>query len=116
MVSGHVDGTATVVSFVEQGGGFWSLIVHMPQVLGQWVIPQGSLAVGGVSLTVVTKEWVASGAVAVSFMLVPHTLVKTNLGDLKEGQKVEVECDSQVKAVCMTLEQVLPGKVLQGGS
>ncbi len=103
-VQGHVDGCACVVCWEKQGESqFLTLSLDAP--LLKWVVPQGSIAVKGVSLTVAEKK-PAEGHIVL--MLIPHTLAATNLKNLKEGERVEVECDTQVKTIVQTVEHVLP--------
>jgi riboflavin synthase len=88
LVLGHVDGTGTVeaVSRVESTArvriGFYD------RGLAPLLIPQGSVAVDGVSLTVALLD-----DAAFEVMLIPHTLAVTTLGRLSAGQPVNVETD-----------------------
>jgi riboflavin synthase len=86
-VQGHVDGTGTVRG---NGGpeGAWVLsIAAAPALLGN-LIPKGSVAVDGVSLTVASLD-----ADGFTVALVPHTLQETTLGALRRGDLVNLEAD-----------------------
>jgi riboflavin synthase len=88
LVLGHVDGTATVqaVSRVESTARV--TVALGDESLAALLIPQGSVALDGVSLTVAALE----GAVF-EVMLIPHTLAVTTLGRLAPAQMVNVETD-----------------------
>jgi len=58
------------------------------------MVPKGSIAVDGVSLTLVDVE-----AARFSIMLIPHTLAATTLGTLKPGDRVNIEVDMLAKHV-----------------
>jgi len=92
-VAGHVDGTARVVENGERGGG-WVLRVEVSAELLPEIAPKGSIAIDGVSLTVVE-----AGPTAVSVALIPTTLAETTLGRLKAGDLVNVETDLLAKYV-----------------
>jgi riboflavin synthase len=88
LVLGHVDGTGTVeaVSRVESTARV--RIAFHDRGLAPLLIPQGSVAVDGVSLTVALLD-----EAAFEVMLIPHTLAVTTLGRLAAGQAVNVETD-----------------------
>jgi riboflavin synthase len=88
LVLGHVDGTGTVeaVSRVESTARV--RIAFHDRGLAPLLIPQGSVAVDGVSLTVALLD-----DAAFEVMLIPHTLAVTTLGRLSAGQPVNVETD-----------------------
>jgi riboflavin synthase len=88
LVLGHVDGVGTVdtVSRVESTA---RVRVTLPsRDLEPLLIPQGSVAVDGVSLTVA-----ALGDRSFEVMLIPHTLAVTTLGRLQPGQATNIEAD-----------------------
>ncbi len=88
LVLGHVDGTGTVeaVSRVESTARV--RIALGDRQLAPLLIPQGSVAVDGVSLTVAALD-----DATFEVMLIPHTLAVTTLGRLVVGQVVNVETD-----------------------
>lgn len=91
LVTGHVDGVATLV---QKKSDETALVLSFafPKELEGQIVGQGSIAVNGVSLTVVL---VKSGQFSVS--LIPHTAEETNLASLKKGDKVNIETDILVK-------------------
>ncbi len=97
-VTGHVDTLGEVTS-VETLGGFTKMSFGRitPEML-RWLIPKGSVAVNGVSLTV--NEVTPLGF---SVMLIPHTLEKTNLKALAKLSPVNLEFDWMVKTVLRDL-------------
>ncbi len=99
IVMGHVDGIATV-SQRQELGGFLKLIVgEIDNEFLNWILPKGSIAVNGVSLTI--NE--TSGN-QIELMLIPQTLELTNLKELKEGDKVNLEFDWLGKIVSKQIE------------
>ena len=90
-VQGHVDTTATVVA-AEPKGSDRNLVIAIPQGGARYFIEKGSIAVNGVSLTVASLEEESFG-----LWIIPHTLQETNLGDLKPGDRVNLEYDMLAK-------------------
>ncbi|MEI6725562.1 MAG: riboflavin synthase, partial [Actinomycetes bacterium] len=93
LVAGHVDGVGTVASVTPEGNALVVDLEAPPEVTGVSV-PQGSLAVDGVSLTIVA---VAASRVRVS--LIPHTATVTTLSRLAPGVRVNLEADLIAKYV-----------------
>ncbi|TDE67258.1 riboflavin synthase [Streptococcus sp. KCJ4932] len=91
LVTGHVDGVATLVQKKSDEAAL-VLSFAFPKELEGQIVGQGSIAVNGVSLTVVS---VKSGQFSVS--LIPHTAKETNLASLKKGDKVNIETDILAK-------------------
>lgn len=87
LVSGHVDGVGTVES-VRPVDGNREIEIRFPAELGRYLARKGSVTVNGVSLTVNAVE-----AQRFSINLIPHTLSVTNLNELKQGDKVNLEID-----------------------
>lgn len=87
LVSGHVDGVGTVKR-VAPAGGNRVMAVKVPARLAKYIARKGSITVNGVSLTVNAVK----GA-EFALNLIPHTLAATNLGDLRAGDKVNLEVD-----------------------
>lgn len=86
-VQGHIDGTA-LVDRVETDGEWVTMWFRAPQSLLRTLVPKGSVAVDGVSLTVVE---VTSDRFSVA--LIPHTLGVTTLGVRKPSDPVNIETD-----------------------
>jgi riboflavin synthase alpha subunit len=86
-VTGHVDGVGTVVEFTRKGA-FAELSVKVPAELAVYIAPKGSVAVNGVSLTIASLE--GDSFVAA---VIPETIERTNLAELKTGSPVNIEAD-----------------------
>lgn len=112
-VTGHVDGTAKVVQSTGLPGGFWKLILAIPEQWSVCTIAKGSIAVAGVSLTIahVNQNSPIPKTVLVEIMLVPHTLLQTCLGFLQAGDEVEIECDATAKMVASVVTHMLNSRV-----
>ena len=87
LVSGHVDGVGTVIR-VAPAGGNRVIAVKAPTALAKYIARKGSITVNGVSLTVNEVK-----GTEFTVNLIPHTLAKTNLGELHAGGKVNLEAD-----------------------
>ncbi len=87
IVLGHVDAIGAVARIVEQGQ-FSLWYFKVPQSISRYVIPKGSIAIDGISLTVVdiTND-------IFSVAIIPSTRTNTNLQFLKVGDKVNLETD-----------------------
>ena len=97
LVQGHVDGTGTVLS--REPSEHWEVVrIAMPERLARYVVEKGSIAVDGVSLTVVeTGEDADDHWFSVS--LIPTTLALTTLGTRAPGDDVNLEVDVVAKYV-----------------
>ena len=93
LVSGHVDGAGSVAR-MEAAGDNRLLVVAAPKEFAKYIARKGSIAVNGVSLTV---NAVNGAEFAVN--LIPHTLAATNLGELRAGDKVNLEVDMLARYV-----------------
>lgn len=91
IVTGHVDGTGRIAS-VEADGDSRRIAVAVDAALAPFLAPKGSITLDGVSLTVNTVTDAADGTVF-TLNLIPHTQAVTTLGDLAEGQSVNLEID-----------------------
>jgi riboflavin synthase alpha subunit len=91
IVTGHVDGVATVVS-VERTSNGVDLAIEIPAELAAYVAPRGSIALDGVSLTIAD---VRGTRVAVS--LIPETLSATTASTYRAGTVVNLETDVLAK-------------------
>ena len=87
MVSGHVDGTASLIT-IQVLGDAREMVFELPEQLARFVCQKGSICLDGVSLTVnsVSPE-------SFSVCIIPHTLQATTLGNLVPGDKVNLEVD-----------------------
>ena len=102
VVQGHVDGTGTLTALdpvvPETSSHFdkettdWTLKVRVPQNVRQWMVPKGSIAIEGISLTIADFD-----GEEVSIAILPLTYWRTNLHTLAPGAPVNVEADVLVK-------------------
>ena len=88
LVQGHVDGVGIVAALTRQAETARLTIEWRNRALASLLIPQGSVAVDGVSLTVARL-----GARDFEIMIIPHTLAATTLGELRKGKRVNLEMD-----------------------
>lgn len=87
VVTGHVDGTGRVVSRRDDGNSI-VITVRAPQEIMRYVVPKGSIAVDGVSLTIADCR-----EDCFTVAIIPHTAISTTLGIKKAGDIVNLECD-----------------------
>jgi len=99
-VQGHVDGTGVVERIRQEGDAHW-LTIAFGRELAPYLIPKGSIAVDGISLTVALLD---EGTFDV--MIVPFTWAHTNLRALRTGDRVNLECDMIGKYVARAVEMV----------
>ena len=106
IVQGHVDATAEVLD--RSHGEHWDLLrVGLPREIARYVAVKGSVALDGVSLTVVDVEDAQHDApdasptpgagAALSVGLIPETLRRTTLGTRRPGERVNLEVDVMAK-------------------
>jgi len=98
VVSGHVDGTATIVD-VRADGDSRRFLLEAPEHLALYIAPKGSVALDGTSLTV---NEVAGNRFGVN--LIPHTLTVTTWGAKTPGARVNLEVDQFARYVARLLE------------
>lgn len=98
LVTGHVDSLGTVIRAALDGESFF-LDVKVQESILPYVWKKGSVTLNGVSLTV--NELAGD---VVSVCLIPETVKRTNLGDLKTGALVNVEPDYMARAIQRSLE------------
>jgi riboflavin synthase len=104
VVQGHVDGVGTVLR--RQPGERWDVVeISLPADLARYVVGKGSIAVDGVSLTVVD-----AGADRFTVSLIPETLARTTLGTRTVGEQVNLETDVLARHV----ERLLAAGVVAG--
>lgn len=98
LVQGHVD-TTLICQHVEDLDGSWKIHFNLPDAFAGLVIPQGSVCINGVSLTIsdITKD---SFAVAI----IPYTFENTNFKQLCAGDPVNVEFDLIGKYIIRQME------------
>jgi riboflavin synthase len=102
VVQGHVDGTGTLTALdpviPESSPHFdkettdWTLRVRVPENVCQWMVPKGSVAIEGISLTIASFD-----GQEITIAILPLTYWRTNLHTLAPGAPVNVEADVLVK-------------------
>lgn len=102
MVQGHVDGTGAVKAIRDEEGEVHWLTISFGNALAAYVIPKGSVALDGVSLTVAALR---EGEFDV--MVIPFTWEHTNLHALRQGDRVNLECDMVGKYVARAAQIAL---------
>ena len=102
IVQGHVDATAEVLD--HHRGEHWDLLrIGLPQEIARYVAVKGSVALDGVSLTVVDVvdasdvAPVPGAGASLSVGLIPETLRRTTLGSRRPGERVNLEVDVLAK-------------------
>ncbi len=104
LVTGHIDALGTLAQRKQEGE--WAFLwFQVPPALTKQMASKGSVAVDGVSLTLVE---VTDDRFSVA--LIPHTLAVTTLGALQLGDPVNIETDLLAKYVERQLAGVLPGR------
>jgi riboflavin synthase len=88
LVQGHVDGVGRLEHCAVQGDS-WLMDFRLPPDVAALTVDRGSVAINGVSLTVSDMRSTDVCRIGV----IPHTRAHTNLGDLREGDAVNVEGD-----------------------
>ncbi len=95
-VSGHVEGVGEVLSVQDEPGAY-VLNVRAPEPLARYLVPKGSVTVDGVSLTIVEAGGPGLSSKLrpndFTLWLIPHTLALTTLGELRAGDRVNLEPD-----------------------
>ncbi len=92
IVQGHVDGVGTVRQ-LERRGDAWLIDIDVTPAIDELLVPLGSIAVDGVSLTV--NALPRPGVLQLS--VIEHTLSHTTLGTLRSGDRVQLEADILAK-------------------
>jgi riboflavin synthase, alpha subunit len=107
IVQGHADGAGVIVSREDEGNAVWFAFRPVDPNLMRYIVPRGSIAVDGISLTVARSD---GGTFSVA--IIPHTLAMTALRHKRPGDRVNLECDILGKYV----EHLLGFEKQNGGS
>lgn len=102
LVSGHVEATG-VVGALDERAGETRLAVRCGEPFARLLLPKGSVAVDGVSLTLA-----ALGRDGFEVALVPHTLQRTTLGERRPGDRVNLEPDLIGRWILAAVERQRP--------
>jgi riboflavin synthase len=109
LVSGHVDGVGTILDKRPEANAL-HYDIQVPKGLMRYIVPKGSIAVDGVSLTVV-----ACRPAGFQVTIIPHTAAVTTLGRKGPGATVNLECDMIGKYVERMLQARLDGEGAEAG-
>lgn len=101
-VQGHVDGTGTIVAVKKLPDGL-SLMVDVPRSVSMFIVPKGSIAVDGISLTVVQK------GKTIELYCIPETMANTTLSTKKRGDRINIEVDIIAKYVYSMIQSMKDG-------
>ena len=108
LVQGHVDATGTILS--RSPAAHWDRVrISLPASVARYVVPKGSIAVDGVSLTVSALSPPGTTGTWFEVSLIPETLKRTTLGIRQPGDTVNLEVDVIAKYV----ERLLNGEAHQ---
>ena len=97
-VQGHVDGIGRVGAIRAEGEAYW-VTIEFPPGLAPFLVPKGSVAVDGISLTVATLA-----EAQFEVMIIPFTWQSTTLSQRVAGDPVNLECDMLGKYVVRAMQ------------
>ncbi len=98
IVSGHVDGVATIVAMADEGDST-RFTFRAPEALARFIAPKGSVALNGTSLTVNEVEGCDFGV-----NIIPHTKQETTWGKARVGDRINLEIDTLARYVARLQE------------
>jgi riboflavin synthase len=111
IVQGHVDGTGELLALdpvitatnpeFDRHTTDWTLKVRVPGALRAWMVPKGSVAIEGISLTIAAVE-----GETISIAILPLTYWRTNLHALAPGAPVNIEADVLVKLAWQQMQEL----------
>ena len=109
LVSGHVDGVGRIIDKRPEANAL-QYDMQVPKGLMRYIVPKGSIAVDGISLTVV-----ACRPDGFQVTIIPHTAAVTTIGRKGLGATVNLECDMIGKYVERALQARLEGEGAEAG-
>ena len=95
IVQGHIDNTIECIESKDVNGS-WNFSFKYPKLYDKYLIPKGSIALNGVSLTITSINQLKH---TFSVTIIPYTLEHTNFKKLKSGDLVNVEFDLVAKQI-----------------
>lgn len=102
LVQGHVDATGKIVLLQKLSEGL-KVSLAVPDSISKFIVPKGSIAIDGISLTVVDKKD------TIELYCIPETIANTTLAQKKTGDFVNVEVDIIAKYVYYMLQNIQGG-------
>jgi riboflavin synthase len=106
LVLGHVDTVGSIQSIKNRGDSWW-ISVQIPKQYSRYVIPVGSIAIDGVSLTIAEVS-----ETTISVSIIPHTMRNTIFATYKKGSRVNLEFDMIGKYIERLLQRSSEDKKL----
>ncbi|MGA2915733.1 MAG: riboflavin synthase [Sedimentisphaerales bacterium] len=103
-VCGHIDAVG-IIKKIEKRGDFWQFVFETPKDIQDFLIPKGSIAVDGVSLTIADIK-----DNNFTIAIIPATYERTIFKNYKPGDLVNIETDIICRAVKKQLDNILPAK------
>lgn len=99
-VQGHADTTGRIMA-IENEQGSWRITLNVPAKYASWTIPQGSIALNGISLTIADKFYTDTDnkTLSLGVCIIPHTYENTNVSNWCVGDLVNIEFDMLGKYV-----------------
>ncbi|WP_018755262.1 riboflavin synthase [Paenibacillus terrigena] len=113
IVQGHADGTGMIIGRSEDANAVVFEIKPDEDAMFKFIIPQGSVTLDGISLTVVKADPADS---VFSVSIIPHTLAETVLQEKNSGSTINIECDVLGKYVDHLLHYRSSGEQTKPGS
>lgn len=101
LVSGHVDGLATLLNLQEDARS-WRMEFEVPEKLKKYIAKKGSITINGISLTV---NSINNNLFDIN--VIPHTFEVTTMGEINVGDQVHIEVD----LIARYLERMLEGQL-----
>jgi riboflavin synthase len=92
LVTGHVDGVATVIGTCPEGDSV-KIGMAVPAELGPYIAVKGSITLDGVSLTVNEVRDADDETTHFAVNIIPHTAAHSTLGSVKQGDQLNLEID-----------------------
>ncbi|MCH5211910.1 MAG: riboflavin synthase [Oscillospiraceae bacterium] len=87
IVSGHIDGTGTIVGMIREDNAVW-IKISADRSITKYIVEKGSVTLDGISLTAAE-----AGTENFAVSVIPHTAAQTTLLNHKNGDKINIECD-----------------------
>ena len=108
IVQGHVDATGELVTLkplsasadFDPAATDWRMVIRVPHALHTYMVPKGSVAIEGISLTIAATD-IPRGGHTIEIAILPLTWSRTNLHTLTPGAAVNLEADILLKAAAM---------------
>jgi len=99
-LQGHIDSLG-VIKNINRSGEFFDIFIDVKKEIMKFMIPKGSIAIDGVSLTINESDIKNS---TVRLTIIPHTFLNTIFTDYASGREVNIETDILARTIVHTLE------------